>query len=198
MASSARDRTAPAHETGALADRSSGYAILMVTSSNEIQSVDDRPLVRPEEFGGLPGVAEVVGPDRQSWDATFYDTADLRLARAGITMCREVCGRTSCTHGAAVPPVLAACRTAETDELAAGLITHLISADPNWQGQQPDPLRPVCGRASARCGRRLSLCLCPRHQPVPPTSVMATRCFERVGTGGRRMAGFRRTLTKPR
>lgn len=39
-------------------------------------------------FAGLPKVASVVGPDHQSLDATYYDTADLRLARAGGTLRR--------------------------------------------------------------------------------------------------------------
>jgi CHAD domain-containing protein len=70
----------------------------MVTSSNVIKSADDGPRVRPDLFGGLPGVVEVVGPDRQSWDATFYDSADMRLAHAGITVCRGEGGQDEGWH----------------------------------------------------------------------------------------------------
>ncbi len=43
-------------------------------------------------FAELPGVAGVVGPDHQSLDTTYYDTGDLRLARAGITVRRRAGG----------------------------------------------------------------------------------------------------------
>src|SRR5215469_18071487 len=37
----------------------------------------------------LPGVAEIRGPQEQQLDAEYYDTEDLRLLRAGITLRRR-------------------------------------------------------------------------------------------------------------
>lgn len=39
-------------------------------------------------FAGVRGVARVAGPERERWDTTYYDTDDLRLARAGIVAVR--------------------------------------------------------------------------------------------------------------
>jgi hypothetical protein len=35
---------------------------------------------------GLSGVQSLVGPEEQMLEAVYYDTADLRLARAGVTL----------------------------------------------------------------------------------------------------------------
>jgi CHAD domain-containing protein len=40
----------------------------------------------------LPGVAAVAGPEEQHLEAVYYDTADLRLARAGLTLRRRTGG----------------------------------------------------------------------------------------------------------
>ncbi len=40
----------------------------------------------------LPGVAAVAGPEEQRLEAVYYDTADLRLARAGLTLRRRTGG----------------------------------------------------------------------------------------------------------
>ncbi|WP_447006092.1 CHAD domain-containing protein [Saccharothrix isguenensis] len=40
----------------------------------------------------LPGVAAVAGPEEQQLEAVYYDTADLRLARAGLTLRRRTGG----------------------------------------------------------------------------------------------------------
>src|SRR5258708_39111255 len=37
----------------------------------------------------LPGVAAIRGPQKQQLDAEYYDTGDLRLLRAGITLRRR-------------------------------------------------------------------------------------------------------------
>ncbi|MEU7531179.1 CYTH and CHAD domain-containing protein [Saccharothrix sp. NPDC042600] len=44
------------------------------------------------ELADLPGVAAVAGPERQELEAVYYDTADLRLARAGLTLRRRTGG----------------------------------------------------------------------------------------------------------
>ena len=40
----------------------------------------------------VPGVAAAVGPERELLEATYFDTADLRLARAGVTLRRRTGG----------------------------------------------------------------------------------------------------------
>jgi hypothetical protein len=40
-------------------------------------------------MGGLAGVQALVGPDEQTLEAVYYDTEDLRLARAGVTLRRR-------------------------------------------------------------------------------------------------------------
>ncbi|QFZ17144.1 CYTH and CHAD domain-containing protein [Saccharothrix syringae] len=44
------------------------------------------------DLGGLPGVAAAAGPEEQRLEAVYYDTADLRLARAGLTLRRRTGG----------------------------------------------------------------------------------------------------------
>jgi CHAD domain-containing protein len=44
------------------------------------------------DLADLPGVAAVAGPEEQRLEAVYYDTADLRLARAGLTMRRRTGG----------------------------------------------------------------------------------------------------------
>src|SRR5215467_6284598 len=45
----------------------------------------------------LPRVAEVRGPEEQQLEAEYYDTDDLRLIRAGITLRRRSGGSGSCS-----------------------------------------------------------------------------------------------------
>ena len=51
---------------------------------------DDTPL---PDLAGLTGVAEVRVLDDEDLDATYYDTADLRLAARGVTLRRRTGGR---------------------------------------------------------------------------------------------------------
>ncbi|MEU4444025.1 CYTH and CHAD domain-containing protein [Actinosynnema sp. NPDC050801] len=44
------------------------------------------------DLAGLPGVAAVAGPEELRLEAVYYDTADLRLARAGLTLRRRTGG----------------------------------------------------------------------------------------------------------
>src|SRR5215213_5785117 len=44
------------------------------------------------DLADLPGVAAVAGPEEQRLEAVYYDTADLRLARAGLTLRRRTGG----------------------------------------------------------------------------------------------------------
>jgi CHAD domain-containing protein len=70
----------------------------MATRTDEIERKYQGAQVGPELFAGLPGVAEVLGPDHQTLDATYYDTADMRLALAGITLRRRVGGHDEGWH----------------------------------------------------------------------------------------------------
>jgi hypothetical protein len=40
-------------------------------------------------WSGLAGVEALVGPEEQTLEAVYYDTEDLRLARAGVTLRRR-------------------------------------------------------------------------------------------------------------
>jgi len=40
-------------------------------------------------WSGLSGVVDVVGPEEQLLEAVYFDTADLRLAAAGVTLRRR-------------------------------------------------------------------------------------------------------------
>ncbi|GAA3887638.1 CYTH and CHAD domain-containing protein [Saccharothrix violaceirubra] len=44
------------------------------------------------ELADLPGVAAAAGPEQQRLEAVYYDTTDLRLARAGLTLRRRTGG----------------------------------------------------------------------------------------------------------
>ncbi|MEU4742384.1 CYTH domain-containing protein, partial [Actinosynnema sp. NPDC023658] len=44
------------------------------------------------DLSDLPGVAAVAGPEELKLEAVYYDTADLRLARAGLTLRRRTGG----------------------------------------------------------------------------------------------------------
>src|SRR5690348_6106330 len=61
----------------------------MTAKTDEIERKYEGPAVRPDLLADLPGVAEVRGPDPLSLEATYYDTADTRLARAGIVLRRR-------------------------------------------------------------------------------------------------------------
>ena len=54
-------------------------------------------LVLPD-FSGLPGVATVSAASTQRLTATYFDTADLRLAAAGITLRRRTGGQDAGWH----------------------------------------------------------------------------------------------------
>ncbi|CCH85507.1 Conserved protein of unknown function; putative CHAD domain [Modestobacter italicus] len=50
------------------------------------------------DLTGIPGVAEVRGPVEHSLEAAYYDTADLRLARARVTLRRRTGGADAGWH----------------------------------------------------------------------------------------------------
>ena len=65
----------------------------MATEHTEIERKFDvdETFVLPD-LAGVPGVASVDGPVVHELAATYYDTADLRLARARITLRRRTGG----------------------------------------------------------------------------------------------------------
>jgi CHAD domain-containing protein len=74
-----------AHQTG-----TAGYARRMAVSVNETETKYEATAdaVVPS-LAALPGVAASRGPQEQQLDAEYYDTQDLRLLRAGITLRRR-------------------------------------------------------------------------------------------------------------
>ena len=72
----------------------------MVTGQHtEIErKYDVPPDARVPELTGLPDVDRVAPPDEVELDATYFDTADLALARAGITLRRRTGGADAGWH----------------------------------------------------------------------------------------------------
>ena len=68
----------------------------------------DEAFVLPD-LGGLPDGAEVRGPTEHVLEATYYDTADLRLARAKVTLRRRTGGTDAGWH-VKLPPAAGARR----------------------------------------------------------------------------------------
>lgn len=65
----------------------------MARSVHETERKYEMPVGVPlPDLGGLPGVAAAEGPEEQRLEAVYYDTADLRLARAGLTLRRRTGG----------------------------------------------------------------------------------------------------------
>ncbi|MBB5957634.1 CHAD domain-containing protein [Saccharothrix tamanrassetensis] len=65
----------------------------MSTSVHETErKYEAPPGVGLPELADLPGVAAAAGPEEQRLEAVYYDTADLRLARAGLTLRRRTGG----------------------------------------------------------------------------------------------------------
>ena len=50
-------------------------------------------------WNGLVGVQPVVGPEEQTLEAVYFDTEDLGLARAGVTLRRRLGGHDAGWHG---------------------------------------------------------------------------------------------------
>ncbi|MEU5690369.1 CYTH and CHAD domain-containing protein [Actinosynnema sp. NPDC020468] len=65
----------------------------MSTTVNETERKYEAPdgTTLPE-LSDLPGVAASAGPEQQQLEAVYYDTSDLRLARAGLTLRRRTGG----------------------------------------------------------------------------------------------------------
>jgi CHAD domain-containing protein len=85
---------------------------------------------------GVAGVASVSGQDEQILDAVYYDTADLRLIRAGITLRRRTGGEDAGWH--LKLPAGAGAR----DEIRLPLSVPAGSAA---RAQAADPVRPPAG-----------------------------------------------------
>jgi CHAD domain-containing protein len=71
----------------------------MTVSVNETEAKYDAPAgVAVPSLDGLPGVAGSVGPQEQELKAEYFDTEDLRLIRAGITLRRRTGGSDAGWH----------------------------------------------------------------------------------------------------
>jgi CHAD domain-containing protein len=76
-----------------------GYTSFMVADTREIElkyEADPGTVLPPLE--DLPRVASEAGPDEQKLEAEYYDTEDLRLLRAGVTLRRRRGGKDSGWH----------------------------------------------------------------------------------------------------
>jgi CHAD domain-containing protein len=58
----------------------------MVTETLEVERKYDADIPVEPSLDGLSGVSAIDGPQRHSLEAVYFDTDDLRLARAGITL----------------------------------------------------------------------------------------------------------------
>jgi CHAD domain-containing protein len=70
----------------------------MVTTVDEIERKHEGTRLTSKMFADLPSASAALGPDHQSLDATYFDTADLRLAEAGITVRRRTGGEDAGWH----------------------------------------------------------------------------------------------------
>ena len=65
----------------------------MITEHREVEQKFDVPAgFALPDLGGLPGVASVGAPEERRLSAVYHDTADLRLARARVTLRRRTGG----------------------------------------------------------------------------------------------------------
>src|ERR1700727_3769899 len=76
-----------------------GKQVFIVTDTREIElkyEIGPDTVLPPLE--DLPQVASEAGPDEQKLEAEYYDTEDLRLLRAGVTLRRRRGGKDSGWH----------------------------------------------------------------------------------------------------
>jgi len=99
-------------------------------------------------LSGLPGVADVRGPVEHALEATYHDTADLRLARARVTLRRRTGGTDAGWH-VKLPPVAGARRELHSP---LGRVTRT---------PPKTVLEPVLGIV--------------RRSPAPPVATLRTR-----------------------
>ena len=71
----------------------------MAPNANETEAKYDAPAsVALPGLDDLPQVAGTSGPDKEQLEAEYYDTGDLRLIRAGITLRRRRGGHDAGWH----------------------------------------------------------------------------------------------------
>src|ERR1700744_3756075 len=76
-----------------------GKQFFMVTDTREIElKYEAGPDTVLPPLEDLPRVASEAGPDEQKLEAEYYDTEDLRLLRAGVTVRRRRGGNDSGGH----------------------------------------------------------------------------------------------------
>lgn len=125
----------------------------------------------PPDPVGWPGVDAAAEPQRFELDALYYDTGDIRLANAGVTLRRRTGGGDDGWH-LKVPGegegrlehglALEVAADAPPEEFARQ-VQHLTDGE---------PLRPICRVRTIRVERRLD----------GPEGPVATMCDDRVTT----------------
>jgi CHAD domain-containing protein len=124
----------------------------MATGLDDTDSRYDAPHLGADLFADLPGVTGVLGPDHRSLDTTYYDTPDLRLARAGVTLRRRADGEDAGWHatlpggsdhsalhvpaaraGDGVPTELAELVRAYTGDRPLGECAHVVTERDAWR-----------------------------------------------------------------
>ena len=102
---------------------------------NETEAKYDAPVgTALPHLDALPQVAGTSGPDEEQLEAEYYDTADLRLMRAGITLRRRRGGHDQGWHlklpAGLTPAARSGCRSAA---VAAGCPPN----SPTWSAGIP-------------------------------------------------------------
>ncbi len=124
----------------------------MLTQALEIERKYDLDGSVDLPLDGLPGVASVAGPRHHDLEAVYYDTADLRLAGAGVTLRRRTGGTDAGWHlklpagapgervehrlppgrGRTVPKELVDLTLARTRGMPLGPVARLRTARTQW------------------------------------------------------------------
>ena len=107
------------------------------------------------DLAGLDGVAAVTGPQTYRLRAIYFDTADFRLAAAGITLRRRTGGTDAGWH-LKLPAGADSRREvhAPLGRGASSVPSRLAELVAGWTGGQP--LRPIARLATTRRLRRLA------------------------------------------
>lgn len=118
-----------------------------------------------------PGVVTAAQPQRFALDALYYDTEDLRLVTAGVTLRRRTGGSDDGWHlkvpGDGEGRIEHALPLGAAEEGPPGEFVQQVA---QWTGDAP--LRPICRVRTTRVERRLD----------GPAGAVASLCDDRVAT----------------
>lgn len=132
----------------------------MATSIRETQTTYDPPagMPMPPRIDGLPEVASTVEPGHDELEAEYFDTEDLRLIRAGITLCRQ--------RGSGDPG------RAGSGQAGSGWRLNL-AAGPHTRCEIGLPLTSETGQVPAELARLVRACS--REQMLRPVAQMTVQ-----------------------